>query len=125
MSQSHLPPKWRERLAGLMLIPVKPSYLELMDAWQRAEGGNATWNPLNTTQPLPGAIDYNSVGVKNYPSPIAGIAATAITLHYEPYHHLWVDMQLGTHTARELVERNAHAFDTWGTGAAHVLALLA
>lgn len=121
---NHLPPSWSQRLAGLLLIPAKPSYLQLMDAWQRAEGGTAQWNPLNTTEPMNGTTNYNSAGVKNYPSPVSGIAATALTLILEPYHTLWVDMQAGTYTAQELVERNRHAFDTWGTGASHVLALL-
>ena len=122
--QTHLPPHWRERLAGLLLVPVTPGYMHLMDAWERAEGGRAQWNPLNTTEPLAGASDYNTAGVKNYPSPVAGIAATALTLILPPYHGLWVDMQAGKYTARELAERNAHALDVWGTGASHVLALL-
>lgn len=121
---NHLPPKWRERLCGLLLIPANPANLELLNAWALAEGGNAQWNALNTTEPMGGATNYNSVGVKNYPSPVSGISATALTLILEPYHTLWVDMQAGTHTAVELVNRNRHAFDTWGTGAAHVLAVL-
>ena len=126
-SQTHLPPAWKARLCGLMLIPECPAVDKLLDAWERAEGGSARWNPLNTTEPMLGTTDYNSAHVKNYPSPIAGIAATALTLQLEPYHGLWGALQLAKSsgdTARELVEQHASAFNTWGTGAAHVLALL-
>jgi cell wall-associated NlpC family hydrolase len=51
-----------------------------MEAWHRAEGGSASFNWLNTTQDAPGATDYNSVGVKNYPDYATGIEATAQTL---------------------------------------------
>lgn len=127
MPQKHLPPLWILRLCGLMLIPTCPAVTELFNAWERAEGGTAKWNPLNTTEPMPGATDYNSAGVKNYGTPITGIAATAKTLELEPYHELWVGLQgakaHGT-TAAELVEQHAAAFNTWGTGASHVLAVL-
>lgn len=45
-------------------------------AWQRAEGGHARHNPWNSTLPWPGATDYNSVHVKNYPNREAGVNAT-------------------------------------------------
>jgi hypothetical protein len=51
-----------------------------LQAWHRAEGGTAAFNWLNTTQPAPGATDYNAVGVKNYPDYETGIAATVETL---------------------------------------------
>jgi hypothetical protein len=73
---------------------------------------------------MAGATDYNAVGVKNYPNPVSGISATALTLILMPYRGLWTDMQKGTYTAKQLVTRNARAFDTWGTGAAHILRLL-
>lgn len=46
----------------------------------QAEGGGALFNPLNTTLPMPGATDYNSVHVKNYRSYDQGLVATARTL---------------------------------------------
>ena len=122
--QTHLPPRWRERLLALLIAPATPGNMQLLDAWARAEGGHAEWNPLNTTMHMDFATDYNSVHVRNYPSPVSGIAATALTLILPPYRTLWVDLQHGGHTARELVERNRHAFDTWGTGADHILRLL-
>lgn len=54
--------------------------IQFLDSWQRAEGGGAVYNPLNTTLTEPGATDYNTVGVKNYTSPAQGAQATAQTL---------------------------------------------
>jgi hypothetical protein len=83
--QNHLPPQWRERLLALLAAKVNPENLRLLSAWQRAEGGNAVENPLNTTRALEGSTAYNDAGVRNYrsaddPRPVEGIAATAITL---------------------------------------------
>ena len=122
--QHHLPEGWIGRLGGLMMFPETPETVRLFEAWATAEGGTSKWNPLNTTEDMIGATDYNSVGVKNYPTPIHGISATALTLQLEPYHSLWADLQTGRYSAVQLVRRNAHCFDTWGTGAAHVLAVL-
>ena len=49
-------------------------------SWIQAEGGTARWNPLNTTQRMPGSWDYNSVGVQNYPDFETGLAATVKTI---------------------------------------------
>lgn len=124
MMSHHLPPLWIDRLAGLMLFKASAETRKLFNAWAQAEGGTAQWNPLNTTEPMPGATDYNSVHVRNYPTPISGISATALTLALEPYRPLWLDLQHGGYTARQLVARNAHCFNTWGTGADNVLRLL-
>jgi hypothetical protein len=56
--------------------------------WIESEGSNAAANPLDTEQPWPGATNYNSVGVKNYPSTTAGWAATITTLHNGFYPEL-------------------------------------
>jgi hypothetical protein len=50
-----------------------------MYAWRQAEGGKAKNNPFNTTLKIPGATNYNSVGVKNYSTPEEGIDATCKT----------------------------------------------
>jgi hypothetical protein len=59
--------------------PTKSNML-FMYAWRQAEGGKAKNNPFNTTLKIPGATNYNSVGVKNYPTPEEGIDATCKTL---------------------------------------------
>lgn len=45
----------------------------------QAEGGDALNNMWNSTENWPGATDYNSARVKNYPSEDAGVAATVKT----------------------------------------------
>jgi len=54
-------------------------------AWGVAEGSEAIWNPLDTTEPAPGATNYNSAGVKNYPSLQVGLEAVYATLHNGHY----------------------------------------
>lgn len=49
------------------------------------ENTGAAWNPLATTEPYPGATDWNSAGVKNYPTLQAGLNATKATLENGHY----------------------------------------
>lgn len=54
-------------------------------AWEAAEGGHfvqgaSRFNPLNTTQSMPGDSIFNSVGVRNYPDWQTGLDATIKTL---------------------------------------------
>jgi hypothetical protein len=66
-------------------------------AWQAAEGGSASWNPWNTTQPAAGATNYNSVGVKNYPNAQVGISATVKTLTNGRYGAILKAFGSGSH----------------------------
>lgn len=52
----------------------------LVVAWQAQESTDARFNPLATTHPMPGATEFNSVGVKNYRSVTQGLAAARETL---------------------------------------------
>lgn len=61
--------------------PSRDMQLALI-AWQQAEGGDAAFNPFNTTQPWPGSTCYNEVCVRNYASREDGIAATVQTIRY-------------------------------------------
>ena len=119
----HIPHLWRYRLLRKLHCPQHRANYRLFHAWARAEGGTARFNPLNTTEPFPGATDYNSVGVKNYPTGRAGIEATYLTLTNGHYNGIVRDMRAHL-TARQIVERNASEFDTWGTGSANILKLL-
>lgn len=78
---------------GIPLGPIDPDSGVAVNAligvvWIESEGSNAACNPLDTEQPWPGATNYNSVGVKNYPSVSAGWAATLTTLHNGYYGEL-------------------------------------
>ena len=64
--------------------PQTTQNISSMTAWIRHEQASwppaAKFNPMNTTLPMPGATNFNSVGVKNYTSWAQGIEANAQTL---------------------------------------------
>ena len=79
------------------------------------EGSGAVWNMLDTTEPAPGASDYNSAGVKNYPSEAAGYAATLATFtngHYPQLVAILSDPTGGSAVAYA----TSPDLNTWGTG---------
>jgi hypothetical protein len=124
-SQTHVPPNFAVRLGTLLGIPLgNQAWLELAAAMTEAEGSTAEWNPWDTTYALEGATDFNTDGVKNYPHPVVGICATALTLILPAYEGILGDLQSGKYTAVEIVNRNAAEFDTWGTGAKLLLEVL-
>ena len=73
-------PNWERQLLRRLGAPVTKENLRFLSAWQRAEGGSARFNPLNTTQHAAGAGSYNSVGVRNYRNAQQGLSATLKTL---------------------------------------------
>ncbi len=121
---THLPILWKFRLLRAVKARGVGQNRKLLGAWQRAEGGSARYNPLNTTEPWPHATLYNSVGVRNYASGADGLAATAATLVNGHYPGIVEDLRCGRKTARQIVTDRAAEFDVWGTGAANILRLL-
>lgn len=109
-------------LAGLGLPRTQVPTVAML-GWSAAESGTepcdgqagARYNPLNTTEPATGATDYNTVGVKNYPSWAAGVAATIATLRLNYYTE--IRHQLVTATTVKPVA-DAIAASPWGTGQA-------
>lgn len=99
-------------LRGLNLTP---SYnrIRFLSAWRVAEGGQATWNPFNTTWTGGASSWYNSVGVRNYPTREAGLAATLGTLRLRYYPDLRA--RLERDDPAELVAKSPN-LKTWGTG---------
>jgi hypothetical protein len=71
---------WTRDLLASLLVPGSLQNTLALIAQIQAEGGGALFNPLNTTLPMPGATDYNSVHVKNYLTYSQGVTATANTL---------------------------------------------
>jgi cell wall-associated NlpC family hydrolase len=105
---------WQVALTRTLGIPTTAENLKFLSAWQQAEGGSAAYNPLNTTQPAPGASAYNSVGVRNFVSPQQGIQATAQTLANGHYNNLLSMLRSGKATAAQLASQPD--LKTWGTG---------
>jgi hypothetical protein len=99
--------------------PVTDRNLWALVAWMQAEGSTAKFNPLATTQPMPGATNFNSVGVKNYVDLEQGVEATAKTLNYGADRDIY-----GYKPIRRRLRKNAWARNTlqavedsiWGTG---------
>lgn len=59
--------------------PVSLEKVIALVAQASREDSGADWNPLNTTEPAPGDWDFNSAGVKSYPSEAVGMGATLAT----------------------------------------------
>lgn len=90
--------------------------IALLGAWHRAEGGDAAYNPLNTTQDAPGATCYNADPcVKNYPSYAAGIDATVETLRADHPGYAEIVAGLQTNDVRRAFD--GIAASPWGTHA--------
>jgi hypothetical protein len=73
---------WSKAFLGRIGAPITRRTMRVMLAWIQAENTKARCNPLATTQSMPNASDFNSVGVKNYVSLEQGLEATVKTLNY-------------------------------------------
>jgi hypothetical protein len=100
-------------LLEAMSAPRSTANLLAIVAWMQAEGSKARFNPLATTMAAPGATNFNSTGVKNYPSLSSGIEATVKTLAQERFVPLWTAIQSGRSGTGIL---KAVADSAWGTG---------
>jgi hypothetical protein len=84
--------------------------------WALKEGGHwknsAKYNPLNTSQPMPGSSKINSHGVQAYTSWEQGYEATIKTLTNGRYNNMVADLKAGDSAkfVRDL------AASPWGTG---------
>jgi hypothetical protein len=107
-----LPDQFGTRLLQKLNLPVTAANLTFLSAWQQAEGGSAD-NPFNTTEDAPGATDFNSVGVKRYPSVAEGLDATAETLTNGYYGGILTALKEGNDP---MAAARALAASPWGTG---------
>lgn len=81
-------------------------------AQMQAEGGQAKFNPLNTTVKAPGSTDYNTVHVQNFVSWTQGVATTAKTLEQANMVKLHSALMKGNSA---LTYWQALAVSPWGT----------
>lgn len=111
--------EWARALLRLLDCPERPRNLTALVAWQAAEGGpshsQAKWNPLNSTQTMPGATDFNTVGVKNYVSEDQGLEATVKTLHGKGHGYEPILERLAKNSRPRTTLSAVEASD-WGTG---------
>lgn len=107
-------PHWQELILRGVGAPATPENIKFMNAWAQAEGGSAENNPFNTTQGGAGVIgNYNSVGVKRYANPQAGIAATIATLKNGHYAPILAALHKGSSA---IADAQAESQTPWGTG---------
>jgi hypothetical protein len=105
--------QWATDLLNRLGLPVTSENVKAMTAWAQAEGTKAGYNPLATTQSMPGASSFNSVGVKNYASYADGLEATAKTLTNGHYTNILAALRAGTSA---VAVGRAVADSPWGTG---------
>jgi hypothetical protein len=67
-------------LKGIGITSPNIFQIQFMRIWRQHEGGQAAWNPFNTTLKLFGSTRYNFVPVRNYSRRDLGLQATIITL---------------------------------------------
>lgn len=107
-------PNWQAQVLTGVGAPVTPANLLFVNDWAKAEGGGATNNPFNTTEPgFNSTGKYNSVGVQNYGDPQAGINATVATLKNGHYGNILNALHQGTDAKASAA---ALAASPWGTG---------
>ena len=105
--------QWATDLLNRLGMPVTGENIKALAAWAQAEGTKASYNPLATTQSMPGATSFNSVGVRNYVSYADGIQATAQTLTNGHYPNILAALRSGTSA---VTVAQAVANSPWGTG---------
>ncbi len=104
---------WALDLLGRLGMPKTRENVRVMVAWQLSEGTEAAFNPLATTRDHPGATDFNSVGVKNYPDYEAGMQESIEALRNGLYDHILAALAQGNDA--NAVGR-AIEDSRWGTG---------
>ena len=118
---------WAAAVVGGIQAPNSPTNQASLQGWTAQEklGQHPAppigpwaiqWNnPLNTTQPWPGAIDVNPVGVKQYRSLTDGAGATVATLTNGRYPAIVAALQQSL--PAQWWESSARSqLDVWGTG---------
>ncbi len=89
---------WRGFANALLLAlsaPVTEANVQSLIAWMKREGTRATFNPLATTQNMPGATSFNYVHVRNYPDLATGVAGTMKTLRSKYYKNILAALLAG------------------------------
>lgn len=114
--------KFFEKVLQTLGTNSTPEKLRFFKAWQSVENTDAKNNPLATTwdKQVPGQSDFNTAGVKSYPSEDVGVSATVNTLAKTTnYTNIVNKLKQDDITAEELAAETAE-LDKWGTGGAKV-----
>lgn len=136
-SRTHIPDHFIPRFQSLLELARTHEVERFITAWIQSEGGNAKWNPLNSSLKLDGTVDwteatdYNSIPVRNYKYAIAGVVANALTLGQRMpdgttyvYATLLKNLKDSSLTAEEIVEKSQTDIKRWGTNPTVMLEVL-
>lgn len=93
--------------------PVTPQNMAAMQAWIKAEGTKAQFNPLATCRRADGATDFNSVGVKNFVSYEQGVDTTVGAITNGLYDDVIAALRRGNDA---FAVADAIEASPWGTG---------
>lgn len=93
--------------------PHTEQNLAVMQAWIKAEGTRAQFNPLATTRRAEGATNFNSVGVKNFVSYEQGVETTVGAITNGLYDHVIAALRRGNDA---FAVADAIANSKWGSG---------
>ena len=105
--------QWAHDFLTQLGMPVTSENVRAMVAWEQAEGTRAQYNPLATTQNMPGATKFNSVGVKNFESYQDGLTANIKAITNGRYSNILAALQAGNDAG---AVAQAIANSPWGTG---------
>ena len=109
--------------------PLTQSNIAAMVAWEAAEGGNwhnsARYNPLNTTEPEPGATSAGTSqsSIRAYVSWAQGLAATAATLSQNQRGYAGIRQSFASGNASATLPAALNA-SAWGTNGNTVASIL-
>ena len=109
-----------EQLLQMMGWPQTKSNIDAMVAWEAAEGGawdnSARYNPLNTTQPEPGATSAGTSqsSIRAYNSWAQGLQATAATLRQNQTGYAGIRQAFASGNAASTLPAALNA-SAWGT----------
>ena len=107
---------WAKTLLARLGKPQTSANIKALTTWAAWEGGqwhnSAHYNPLNTTQPEPGAVGINKEGVRSYTSWQQGYQATVSTLNNGRYKSILAALSAGNNPGAVLKAVN---HSPWGT----------
>lgn len=109
--------QWATAVLAGIGAPADQTNIDTLWAWSNKESGADVmrWNnPLNTTEPWPGAQNMNSVGVKRYASVNDGVLATVATLDNGYYPTILANLR--SSLSRSQWGNACAELGKWGTG---------
>ncbi|WP_249009260.1 hypothetical protein [Conexibacter sp. DBS9H8] len=123
MSSTVTPQSFAQSLLSQLNLPTTTQNLKIIVGWEKAEGGAgpqfgvpnnvAAYNPLNSTQPMPGSVSTPGPGVQAYVNWAQGLQATIQTLGNGNYAAILSMLQGGN--APSSVAAQVIDSSVWGT----------